>query len=190
MANRWGKSRNHDRFYFLWLKNQFSDCSHEIQRCLLLGRKHMTKLDSIFKNGDIILPTKFNVVEATVFPVVMYGFESWTILKVWVLENWCFQIVVLEKTLERPQRARRSNQSALKEFNLEYSLGRPRLKLKLQSFGHLMWRADPLKKTLILEKIEGRKRRGDRRWDVWMTWLTQWTWVWANSWITPGTDLL
>ena len=169
MANRWGKSRNHDRFYFLWLKNQFSDCSHEIQRRLLLGRKHTTKLDSIFKNGDIILPTKFHIVEATVFPVVMYGFESWTILKVWVLENWCFQTVVLEKTLERPQRARRSNQSALQEFNLEYSL--EALMLKLQYFGHLMRRADSWKRPWCWERSRAGEG-GDRGWDGWVASLT------------------
>ena len=159
-----------------------SDCSPEIQRRLLLGRKHMTKLDSIFKSRDITLPTKVHIVEAMVFPVVMYGCENWIILEGWVLDNWCFRSVVLEKTLERPQTARRSNQSILKKFNSEYSLGGLMLKLKLQYSGYLMWRADPLEKTLILEKTEDRKRRGGRQWDVWMTSLTQWTWVCANSW--------
>ena len=98
-----------------------SDDSHEIQRRLLLGRKNMTKLDSIFKSSDITLPTRVHIVKVTVFPSVMYGFESWTILEGWVLENWCFWIVVLEKILERRQTARRSNQSILKEFNPEFN---------------------------------------------------------------------
>ena len=134
------------------------DCSHEIKRCLLLGRKVMTHLDSILKR-DTTLPTKVCLVKATVFPVVMYGCESWTIKKAecWridIFELWCW------KRLSRvPWTARRSNQSILKEISLKYSLERLTLKLKLQYFGHLMRRTDSLENTLMLGKIEGRRKR-------------------------------
>ena len=135
-----------------------SDCSHEIKRQSLLGRKVMTNLDSIFKSRDITLPTKVHLVKAMVFPVVMYGCESWTIKKAecWriaAFELWCW------RRLSRvPRKARRSNQSILKQINLEYSL--EGLKLKLQYLGHLMQRSDSLEKTLMLGRIEGRRRRG------------------------------
>ena len=134
------------------------DCSHEIKRCLLLGRKVMTNLDSIFKSRDITLPTKVCLVQAMVFPVVMYGYESWTIKKaerrrIHAFELWCWR-----KLLQVPWTARRSNQSILKEIILEYSLEGLRLKLKLQYFGHLMRRADSFEKTLMLGKIESRRR--------------------------------
>ena len=136
------------------------DCSHEIKRCLLLGRKAMKNLDSILKSRDITLPTKVYLVKAMVFPVVMYGCESWTIKKaehqrIDALELWC-----LEKRLLRvPWTARRSNQSILKEISPEYSLEVLMLKLKLQYFGHLMQRNDSCEKTLMLGKIEDRRRR-------------------------------
>ena len=134
------------------------DCSHEIKRCLLLGRKVMINLYSILKSRDITLPTKVHLVKATVFPVVMYGCESWTTKKVecWRIDGfelWCWR-----RLLRVPWTARRSNLSILKEVSPEYSLEGLMLKLKLQYFGHLMWRADSLEKTLM--KIEGRKRRG------------------------------
>ena len=126
------------------------DCSHEIKRLLLLGRKAMTNLDSIFKSRDITLPTKVYIVKAMVFPVIMYGCESWTIKKVEhrridAFELWCWR-----RFLRVPLTARRSNQSIAKEFSPEYSLAGLMLKLKLQCFGHLMRRADSLENTLIL----------------------------------------
>ena len=141
------------------------DCSHEIKTCLLLGRKTMPNLDSILKSRDITLLTKICLVKAMVFPVVMYGCESWTTKKpesqrIDVFELWCW------RRLESPLDYRRSNQSILKKFSLEYSLEGLMLKLKLQYFGHLMHRADSLEKTLMLGKIEGR-RRGRQR----MRWL-------------------
>src|SRR5574337_1290015 len=139
------------------------DCSHEIQRRLLLGRKVMTKLDSIFKSRDITLQTKVCLVKAMVFPVVMYGCESWTIKKakcrrIDAFELWCWR-----RLLRVPWIAKRSNQSILKEINPECSLEGLMLKLKLQYFGHLMRRADSFEKILMLGKIEGRRRRGRQR---------------------------
>ena len=136
------------------------DCSHEIKRCLLLGRKVMTKLDSILKSRDISLSTKFHLVKAMVFPVVMYGCESWTIKKaehgrIDAFELWCWR-----RLLRVPWTASISNQSILKEISPGCSFEGLMLKLKLQYFGHLMRRADSLEKTLILGKIEGRRRRG------------------------------
>ena len=136
------------------------DCSHEIKRCLLLGKKFMTNLDSILKSRDITLPTKVHLVKAMVFPVVMCGWESWTIKKakrrrIDTFELWCWR-----RLLRVPWTAWRSNQSILKEISPECSLEGLMLKLKLQYFGHLMRRADSSEKTLMLGKIEGRKRRG------------------------------
>ena len=116
-----------------------------------------------------------------VFPVVMYRYENWTIQKDWALKDWYFQTVVLEKTVESPLDARRSNQSILKDINPEYSLVGLMLKVKLQYFGHLMGWANSLKKTLMLRKIEGRRRRGHRGWDGWMVSMIQWRWAWTNS---------
>ena len=143
------------------------DCSHEIKRRLLLGRKDMTKLDSILKSRDITLPRKVHRVKAVVFPIVMYGCESWTIKKaehqiIDAFELWCWR-----RLLRVPWTARRSNQSILKVISPEYSLEGLTLKLKLQYFGHLMQRTDSFEKTLMREKIEGRKRRGWQR----MRWL-------------------
>ena len=142
-------------------------CSHEIKRRLLLGRKVMTNLDSIFKSRDITLPTKVCLVKALVFPVVMYGCESWTIKKA---EGWkidAFELCCWRRLLRVPWTARRSNQSILKEISPGCSLERLMLKLKLQYLGHLMGRADSLEKTLMLGKIAGRRRRGRQR----MRWL-------------------
>ena len=143
------------------------DCSHEIKRRLLLGRKVMTNLDSILKSRDITLPTKVHLVKAMVFPVVMYGYESWTIKKaecrrIDAFELWCWR-----RLLRVPWTARRSNQSTLKEISPGCSLEGLMLKLKLQYFGHLMRRADSFEKTLMLAKIEGRRRGGWQR----MRWL-------------------
>ena len=145
-----------------------TECSHEIKRHLLLGRKPITNLDSILKSRDITLPTKVCLVKATVFPVVMYGCESWTIKKaeprrIDASELWCWK-----RLLRVPWTARISNQSILKEINPEYSLEEMMLKLKLKYFGQLMQRPDSLEeKTPMLGKIEGRKRRGRQR----MRWL-------------------
>ena len=148
---------------FIFLASKITadgDCSHEIKRDLLFGRKAMTNLDSIIKSRDITLPTKVHLVKAMAFPVVMYGYESRTIKKaehqkIDAFELWCWR-----KLLSVPWTARRSNQSILKEINPEYSLKGLMLKLKLQYFGHLMQRTDSLEKTLNLGKIEGRRRRG------------------------------
>ena len=134
------------------------DCSHEIKRRLLLGRKVMTNLDSIFKSRDITLPTKVRGVKAMVFPVVMYGCESWTVKKGEHRRIDAFELCCWRRLLRVPWSARRSNQSILKEISPEYSLEGLMLKLKLQYFGHLMRRADLFEKTLMLEKIEGRRR--------------------------------
>ena len=141
------------------------DCSHEIKRCFLLGRKVMTNLDSLLKSRDITLPTKDHLVKAMIFPIVMYGCESWTIRKaecrrIDAFELWCWR-----RFLRVPWTARRSNQSILKEISPGCSLEGLMLKLKLQYFGHLMRRADSFEKTLMLGKIEGRRRGWQRmRW--------------------------
>ena len=144
------------------------DCSHEIKRCLLLGRKVMTTLHSILKSRGITLPTKIRLVKAIVFPVVMYGCESWTIKKAEHQKIDAFKLWCWRRLLRVHWIARRSNQSILKEISPEYSLGGLMLKLKLQSFGHLMWRTESFEKTLQLGKIEGKRRRGDRGWNGWM----------------------
>ena len=136
------------------------DCSHEIKRHLLLGRKAMTKIDSILKSRDITLPIKVCLVKAMVFPVVTYGCESWTIRKaehqiIDAFKLWCWR-----RLLRVPPTARRSNESILKDISPKCSLEEMMLKLKLQYFGHLMRRADLFEKTLMLGKIEGRRRRG------------------------------
>ena len=155
------------------------NCSHEIKRHLLLGRKTMINLDSILKNRDVILPTKVHPVKAMDLPVVMYGCESWTKKKaecrrIDAFELWCWR-----RLLRVAWTARRSNQSILKEISPEYSLEGLMLKLNLQHFGHLMRRTDSLEKTLMRGRIEGGRRRG--WWDGWMASLTWWTWVWVSS---------
>ena len=143
------------------------DCSHEIKRRILLGRKIMTNLDSILKSRDITLSTKVHLVKAMVFPVVMRGCESWTIKKAECRRIDAFELWRWRRLLRVPWTARRSNQSILKEISPGCSLKGLMLKLKLQYFGHLMRRADAFEKTLMLGKIEGRRRRGRRR----MRWL-------------------
>ena len=151
---------------FIFLASKIAvdgDCSHEIKRCLFLGRKAMTNLDSILKSRDITLPTKVHLVKAVVFPVVMYGCESWTVKKgecqrIDAFELWCWR-----RLLRVPWTVRRSNQSILKETSPEYSLEGLMLKLKRQYFGHLMPRTDSLEKTLMLGGIGGRRRRGQQR---------------------------
>ena len=139
------------------------DCTHEIKRHLLLGRKVMTNLDILLKSRDITLPTKVHLIKAMVFPVVMYGYESWTVKKaergrIDAFELWCWR-----RLLRVPWTARRSNQCILKEISPEYSLEGQMLKLKLQYFGHVMQRVDSFEKTLMLGGIGGRRRRGQQR---------------------------
>ena len=136
------------------------DCSHDIKRCLLLGRKTMTNLDSILKSRDITLLTKVHLVKLVFFPVFMYGCESWTIKKAEHQRTDAFELWCWKRLLRVPWTARRSNQSILKKINSEYSLEGLMLKLKLQYFGHLMQRTNLLEETLILGKIEGGRRRG------------------------------
>ena len=143
------------------------DCSHEIKRCLLLGRKVTTNLDSILKSRDVTLPTKVHLIKAMVFPVVMYGRDSWTVKKAEHRKIDAFQLWCWRRLLRVPWTARRSNQSILKEISPGCSLEGLMLKLKLQYFGHLMQKVDSLEKTLLLGGIGGRKRRGRQR----MRWL-------------------
>ena len=139
------------------------DCSHEIKRRLLLGRKVMTNLDNIFKSRNITLPTKARLLKAMVFPAVMYGCKSWTVKRAECWRIDAFELWCCSRLLRVPWTARRSNQSILKEISSEYSLEGLMLKLKLQYFGHLMQRTESLEKTLMLGKIEGRRRRGRQR---------------------------
>ena len=166
MANRWENNGTVRDFIFLGSKiTEDGDCSYEIKRCLLLGKIAMTNLDSVLKSKDITLLTKVLIVKAMAFSVVMYGCESWTIQKA---EHWridAFKLWWWRRLLRVPWTARRSNHSILKEIDPEYSL--EGLMLKLQYFGHLIWRADSLEKTLMLGKIEGMRRRGRQR----MRWL-------------------
>ena len=166
MANRWWNSVSD--FIFLGSKiTADGDCSHEIKRCLVLGRKVMTNQDRILKSRDITLPTKVRLVQAMVSPVVMYGCESWTVKKA---EHWkmdAFELWCWRRLLRVPWTARRSNQSILKEISPGCSLEGLMLKLKLQYFGHLMRRVDSLEKTLMLGGVGGRRRRGRQR----MRWL-------------------
>ena len=147
------------------------DCSHDIKRCLLLGRKFMTNLDSILKSRDIILPTKVRLVKAMDFPVVMYGCESWTIKKAECQRTDAFELLCWRRLSRVPWTPRRSNQSILKEISHEYSLEGLMLKLKLQYFSHLMQRTGSLEKTLMLGKIEGGRRR-DRQRIRWLNGIT------------------
>ena len=161
MANRWGNNGNSERLSFGVSKiTADGDCSHEIKRCLLLGRNAMTNLDSILTSRDITLSTNVCLIKAVVFPVVMYGCESGTIKKaeprrIDAFELWCWR-----RLLRVPWTARRATQSILREISPGCSLEGLMLKLKLQYFGHLMQRTDRLEKTLMLGQIEGGRRRG------------------------------
>ena len=179
MGNRWGNSGNSVRLYFGGSKiTADGDCSHEIKRRLLLGRKIIINLDSIFKSRDITLSTKVHLVKAIVFPVVMYWCESWTVKKaerrrIDTSELWCWK-----RLLRVPWTARRFNQSVLKEISPGISLEGLMLNLKLQYFGYLMWRVDPLEKT-----DAGRDWGQEEKWTTEdeMASPTRWTWVWVNS---------
>ena len=157
------------------------DCSHETQRCLLLGRKALTNLDSILKSRDITLLTKVHLVKARVFPVVINGCESCTIKKserqrIDAFELWCWR-----RLLRDPWTAKRSNQSILKEISPQYSLEGLMLKLKFQFFGHLMRKTDSLERPWCWKRLKTGGVGGDRGWDGWMASLTWWAWVWASS---------
>ena len=154
MVNRWGNNGNSERLFFWAQVTADGDCSNEIKRCFLLGRKVMMNLDSILNSRDIALPTKIHLVKAMVFPVVMYGCESWTIKKAECWRTQTFELWCWRRLLRVPWTARRSNQSILKEISHEYSLEGLRLKLKLQYFGHLMRRADSLEKILMLARLK------------------------------------
>ena len=154
------------------------DCSHEIKRRLLLGRKAMKKLDSVSKSRDIALLAKVCLGKAVVFPIGMNGCESWTTKKAEHQRTDSFELWWWRRLLRISCTARRSKQSILKEINPKFSLQGLMLKLKLLYFGHLILRNDSLEKTLMLGKTEGRRRRGE--WDGCMTSPTQWTWIWAN----------
>ena len=169
MASRWVNSGNSDRLYFRHSKiTGYGDCSHEIKRCLILGRKAMTNLDSILKSRDITLPTKVHLVKAMFFPVVMCGYESWTIKKAEHQRTDAFELWCWKRLLRVPWPARRSNQSILKEVSPGCSLEGLMLKLKLQYFGHILQRADSLEKILTLGKIEAGGKGDGRGWDLWM----------------------
>ena len=157
------------------------DCCHEIRRHLLFGRKATTKLDSVLKSRDITLPKKVHLVKTVVYPVAMYECERWTVKKAEHQKTDAFQLWCWRRFLRVPCTARICNQSILKEISPEYSLEGLMLKLKLQYFVYLMWRTDSFEKTLMLGKIESRRRRGWQR----MRWLdaslTRWTWVGVGS---------
>ena len=169
-------------FIFLgWKITANGDCSHEIKRCLLLGRKVMTNLDSILKSRNITLSRKVHLVKAMVFPVVMYGCESWTVKKA---EHWTidvFELWCCRRLLRVPWAARRSNQSIPKEISPGCSLEGLMLKLTLQYFGHLMERADSSEKTLLSGKIQGRRRRGGQRMRCLHGITDSLSWVWLDS---------
>ena len=160
------------------------DCSHEIKRRLLLERKAITNLESILKSRDITLPTKVRLVKAIVFPLVMYGYESWTIKKAEHQRTDGFELWCWRRLLRVPWTARRSNQFILKEISAKYSLEQLMLKLKLQYFGHLMRRTDSFEKTLMLGKIEGRRRKEwqRKRWLDGITDSLHWVWTSSGSW--------
>ena len=182
MANRWGNSGNRDRLYFLGSKiTADGDCSQEMKRCLLLGRKVRTNLNGILKSRDITLPTKVHLVKAMVFPVVMYKCYSWTIKKAecWridAFELWCWR-----RLFRVPWTARNSNQSVLKEISPEYSLEGLMLKQKLQYLAIWCEELTHWKRPWCWERLKAGGEGDDRGWDGWMASPTQWPWVWASS---------
>ena len=167
---------------FIVLGSKFTaegDCSHEIKRCLLLGRKAMTNLDSILRSRDITLPTKVHLVKAMVFPVVMYVCKCWIIRKAECWRTDAFELLCCRKLLRIPWTARWSNQFILKEISPEYSL--EGLKLKFQYFGQWCEELTHLKRPWCWERLKVGGKGDDREWDGWMASLTLWTWVWVSS---------
>ena len=144
-------------------------------------KKIYDHLDSVLKSRDITLPAKVCIVKAMVFPVVIYGCESWTMKHGWELKNWCFWTVVLEETLESPLDGKETKPVNPKGNQPWIFIGRICAELKFQYFGHLMLRTNSLEKTLMLGMIKGKREGGNRGWDGWTASLTEWTWVWANS---------
>ena len=194
ITNRWGNSVTSDRIYSFGIQNHCDgDCSHEIKRHLLLGRKAMTNLDNILKSRNFTLPTKIRLVKALVFPVVMYRCESWTIKtaeqqRIDAFKQWCWR-----RLLRVPWTTRRSNQSNPEGDQSWIFIGKFQLKLKLQYIGHVMRRTDSVEKTLKLGKLKVGGEGYDRGWDDWMVSPIQWTWVWVNPgcwWWTGKPDML
>ena len=191
MENRWGEKGNSDIIFLGSKITVDGKCSHEIKRHLLLGRKTMTNLNSILKSRDIVLPTKVRLVKAMVFPVVMYGCDSWTLKKaerrrIDAFELWCWR-----RLLRVPWTAKRPNQSILKEISPGYSLEGLMLKLKLQYLATLGGELTHFKRPWFWERFVAGGDGDDRGWDSWMASPTQWTWVWVDSqswWLTgrPG----
>ena len=181
MANRWGSNGNRDRLISLGSKiTADGDCSHEIKRCLLLGRKVMTNLESILKSRDITLPTKVHLVKAMVFPVVMYGCESWSIKEGEHRRIDAFELWSCRRLLRVPWTARSFNQSILKNINPKYSLEGLMLKLKLQYLATWCEGWTHWKRPWCWERLK--VGEGDNRgWQVWMVTLNWWTWVWTSS---------
>ena len=194
MANKWETVETVTDFILGGSKiTADGDCSQEIKRCLLLGVKVMTNLDSILKSRDITLPTEDCLVKAMIFPVVMYGCESWTVKKAEVQRIDAFELWCWRRLLRVLWTARRSNQSILKVISPEYSLQGLMLKLKLQYSGHLMWRTDLLKRTWYWERLRAGGEGNNRGWDGCIASPTQWTWIWVNSgswWWTERSGML
>ena len=181
MADKRGKGGSSENLLFLGSKiTADSDCSHEIRRWLPLGRKVMTNLDSVLKSWGINLPTMVWIVKAIVFPVVMYGSESWTVEKAECQRIWCLWTVVLEKTRESPL-ASKIKSVNIKGNQLWMFTGGIDAEAEAPYFGHLMWTTESLEKSLIMGKLRAEKEEGVRGWDGWFTSLMQWTWTWANS---------
>ena len=179
MINTWG---NNETVIFLGSKiTSYGDCSHEIKRWLLLGRKVMTNLDSILKSRDITLSTKVHLVKAMVFPVVMYGCENWTIKKVEHQRIDAFELWYWRRLLRVPWTARRSNQSILKEISPGCSLEGRMLKLRLQYIATWWEELTHLKRPWCWERLRAGGEGDDRGWDGWIASPTQWSWVWVNS---------
>ena len=192
MTSRWGNNGNSDRLSFLGLQNHCKWWLHEIKRCVLLGWNVMTSLDNILKSRGITLPTKVSPVKAMVFPIVMYGCESWTIKKAEHRRTDAFELWCWRGLLRVLWTARRYNQSLLKEISPEYPLEGLMLKLNLQYFGHLMQRTDSLEKTLMLQKIQSGRRRGWQQRirmldgitdSMDMSWVNSGSWWWTGR---PG----
>ena len=177
MANRWGKNGNSNRFYFLGPKiTADGDCSHDIKRCLLLGRKAMTNLDNILKSRDITLPTNVRLVKAKVFAVVVWMWELYY-KESWVPKNWCFWTLVLEKTLESPLDSKEIQPVHPKGDQSWVFFGRT----DAEGETPILWPPDAknwlIKKTLMLERLKAGGEGDDRGWDGWMASPTQWTWI-------------